>query len=326
MKVLAGDIGGTNARLAIMEVGPGPDAVRTVTEQRYPTQGAPGLGPIVLGFLADGRTVPERACFGIAGPVVDGECRTPNLPWTVNARALGADIGIPHTEIVNDFRAVGYGLGRLGPSDIVTLQPGTPDPHGTIALIGAGTGLGEGFLVWNGSRYQIHSSEGGHANFAARDPLEWGLRNALLDEYGHVSYERVLSGPGLARLYRYLADTRFAAEQPAVRREMETEDAAAVVSRHALAGDDSLAVKALDLFASAYGSQAGNLALTVLATGGVYLAGGIAPRIVGKLADGTFLDAFRHKGRLSDLAARIPVHVIVSPDVGLIGAAVCAAE
>jgi glucokinase len=326
MRVLAGDIGGTNARLAILEVGPGPDAVRPVQEQRYPTQGAPGLAPLVLRFLTDVGTVPERACFGIAGPVVDGECRTPNLPWTVNARALGADIRIPHTEIINDFRAVGYGLARLGPSDLVTLQPGTPDAHGTIALIGAGTGLGEGFLVWDGTRHRVHSSEGGHVNFAARDPLEWGLRNALLDEYGHVSYERVLSGPGLVRLYRYLADTGFAAEQAAVRREMEAEDPAAVVSRHGLAGDDALAVKALDLFASAYGSQAGNLALTVLATGGVYLAGGIAPKIVAKLADGEFLASFCRKGRLSDLAARIPVHVIVSPDVGLIGAAVCAAE
>jgi glucokinase len=326
MKVLAGDVGGTTARLAIMEVGPGPDAVRTVREEHYPTRGAPGLAPIVLRFLVDVGTVPQHACFGIAGPVVDGECHTPNLPWTVNARVLGADIGIPHTEIINDFRAVGYGLSRLGPSDVVTLQHGEPDPRGTIALIGAGTGLGEGFLVWDGARYRVHSSEGGHVNFAARDDLEWGLRNALLDEYGHVSYERIVSGPGLARLYRHLADTGFAAEQLRVRREMQVEDPAAVVSRHALAGDDSLAVKALDLFVSAFGSQAGNLALTVLATGGVYLAGGIAPKIVGKLADGVFLDAFRRKGRLSDLAARIPVHVIVSADVGLVGAAVCAAE
>lgn len=326
MKVLAGDIGGTTARLAIMEVGPGPDAVRTVREEHYPTQGAPGLAPIVQRFLADIGTVPERACFGIAGPVVDGECHTPNLPWTVNARVLGADIGIPRTEIINDFRAVGYGLSRLGPSDVVTLQQGEPDPHGTIAVIGAGTGLGEGYLVWDGARYRVHSSEGGHVNFAARDALEWGLRNALLDEYGHVSYERIVSGPGLARLYRYLAGTGFAPEQPPTKREMQAEDPAAVVSRHALAGDDALAVKALELFVSAYGSQAGNLALTVLATGGVYLAGGIAPKIVEKLADGAFLDAFRRKGRLSDLAARIPVHVIVSADVGLVGAAVCAAE
>jgi glucokinase len=324
MKVLAGDIGGTHARLALVEVTG--HATRIVHEQRFPSRSAPGLAPIVRGYLDQTRQVPERACFGIAGPVVDGECRTPNLPWTVSASALAADIGIPHTTIINDFDAAGYGLGRLGPSDLVTLQAGAPLAHGAIALIGAGTGLGQGFLTWDGGRYRVHASEGGHVNFAARNEVEWELRNSLMDEFGHVSYERILSGPGLARLYDHLAATGFAAERPEVRREMEHDDRAAVVSRHALAGDDPLSVRALDIFASAYGSQAGNLALTVLATGGVYVAGGIAPRIVAKLQDGTFMAAFRSKGRLSDLAGRIPVHVIVSPDVGLLGAAVAAAQ
>ncbi len=324
MRVLAGDIGGTNARLAVAELGTG--APRIVTEQRYPSGSAPGLAPIVRRFLDAVGAPVERACFGIAGPVVDGECHTPNLPWTVSAAELARDLGITRTSLINDFVAAAYGVDCLGPGDVVTLQEGKADPHGTIALIGAGTGLGEGFLTWDGGRRRVHASEGGHADFAASDEASWTLRQALLDEYGRVSWERVLSGSGLAQLYRHFAAAGIAPERPEVRREMETEDPAAVVTRHALAGDDAISARALEAFAAAYGAQAGNLALTVLATGGVYLAGGIAPRIVAKLRDGTFLAAFRNKGRMADLMARIPVHVIVSPDVGLLGAARAAAE
>jgi glucokinase len=323
MRVLAGDIGGTNARLAVVEVATG--VTRIEYERRFPTHGTPGFAPIVREFLGGAGTAPQHACFGIACPIVDGDCRTPNLPWTVNARRLATEIGIPDTHIINDFDAVGYGLSRLAPADFVTLQQGTPTAHGTVALIGAGTGLGEGFLVWDGQRYRVHSSEGGHATFAARDEIEWGLRAVLLDEFGRVSCERILSGAGLVRVYRHLAASGFAAEQPRIAEAMKRADPAAVVSEHALAGDDPLSVKALDIFASAYGAKAGDLALTVLATGGVYLAGGIAPKIAAKLADGTFVTAFRSKGRLSDLAARIPVQIIMNPDVGLLGSAAAAA-
>jgi glucokinase len=324
MRVLAGDIGGTNARLAIADLDDG--APRIVTEQRYPSSSAPGLAPIVRRFLDWTGARVERACFGIAGPVVDGECRTPNLPWTVSARDLARDLGIASTTIINDFVAAAHGVACLGPRDLVTLQEGKAEAHGTIALIGAGTGLGEGFLTWDGARYRVHASEGGHTDFAAGDQATWTLRQALLDEFGRVSWERVLSGAGLAQLYRHFAASGAAPEQPSVRREMEREDPAAVVTRHALAGDDAISAKALEAFVAAYGAQAGNLALTVLATGGVYLAGGIAPRIVAKLKDGTFLAAFRNKGRMADLMGRMPVHVIVSPDVGLLGAARAAAE
>ncbi len=323
MKVLAGDIGGTNARLAIAEVDGA--AIRVETERRFPSAASPGLASIVQRFLREAGPPPARACFGIAGPVVDGEVRTPNLPWVVNARALGAEIGVEGTTLINDFHAVGHALPYLRPADLVTLQEGVPAARGNIALIGAGTGLGAGFLVWDGGRYRVHASEGGHAHFAARDAVEWGLRGTLLDEFGRVSAERVLSGPGLARIYRYLAATGFAPERPEVRAEMERDDAAAVVTRHALANDDRLSAKALDVFVAAYGAQAGNLALTVFATGGLYVAGGIAPRIVAKLTDGNFVAAFRSKGRLSDLLARVPVKVIINGDVGLLGAAAAAA-
>jgi len=324
MRVLVGDIGGTNARLAVADLAGG--APRIVKEQRYRSGDAPGLAPIVRRFLDGAGERIERACFGIAGPVVDGECRTPNLPWTVSARELARDISIPSTCIINDFVAAAHGVDCLGPGDLVTLQGGHPAEHGTIALIGAGTGLGEGFLVWDGTRYRVHASEGGHADFAASDEATWRLRSSLVDDSGRVSWERVLSGPGLARLYHHLAANSFAPEHLDLRREMEEDDPAAVVTGHALEGDDPISVKALEVFMAAYGAQAGNLALTVLATGGVYLAGGIAPRIVAKLGDGTFIRAFRNKGRMAELMERIPVHVIVSPDVGLLGAARAAAE
>ncbi len=222
------------------------------------------------------------------------------------------------------FVAVGYGIELLGPSDLATLQEGTPTPHGPIALIGAGTGLGQGFLLWEGDHYRVLPSEGGHGDFAPRDKVQVGLLRFLQQQFERVSWERLLSGAGLINTYRYLHSAAVAPEQATVRAEMEKEDPATVISRHALAGTDCLSVRSLDLFCEIFGAQAGNLALTVVATGGVYLAGGIAPRIVERLKDGRFLTAFRDKGRMSELLSRIPVHVIMNPNVGLLGAAAVA--
>ena len=332
MRVLAGDLGGTHARFAVVEVEPaggqrGQRArARVMRDATLSSRDAPGLAALARGFLeVVGEPPPSRACFGVAGPVRDGEAHTTNLPWSINARAVGEAIGIPHTSLINDFEAVGHGLLLLQDSDLVTLQPGEPPEHGPIAVIGAGTGLGEGYLVWDRSVYRVHSSEGGHATFAAQGPIEWQLCAYLAERFGHVSYERVLSGPGLVNIYQYLAAAAEAAPAAPMLEEMRREDPAAVISRHGLAGSDPLAVSALDLFVSVYGAQAGNLALTILASGGVYLAGGIAPRVVEKLKSGAFLSAFRRKGRLSELLARVPVHVIMNPDVGLLGAAAVAA-
>lgn len=322
MKVLAGDVGGTSARLAIVGVGAG--AAEILYQARFQSKDFPGLGPIVRGFLTEAQSEADRACFGVACPVVNGDCHTPNLPWSINARALAGEIGIPRTAIINDLQALGHGIQWLRPGELIALQPGESEAQGVVAVIAAGTGLGEAFLVWEGDRYRVYASEGGHASFAPGSALESGLLGFLRDAFGHVSWERVLSGPGLASIYRYLAAIGHASEQADVRGEMEREDPAAVISRHALAGTDPLCVKALDVFASAYGAQAGNLALTVMATGGVYLGGGIARRIVSKLGDGTFVTAFKEKGRLADVLARIPIHVIVNPNVGLLGAAAVA--
>jgi glucokinase len=324
-RVLAGDIGGTNARLALVEVD-GTTESRIIREARYPSAESPGLAPLVNRFLADAGGSPEVACFGIACPVVEGECEATNLPWKVNARTLAAAIGVPRTTIINDFRAAGEGLHSLSDDEVAVLQQGSPVAHGPIALIGAGTGLGQGYLLWEGSRYVVHPSEGGHADFSPTDGLQRDLLASLAGELDRVSWERILSGNGLERIYRFLASAGAAPEQARVREEMARNDPAAAIIHEAMAGSDTLSVKALDLFIRAYGTAAGNLALTILATGGVYVAGGIAPRIVQRLASSGFMDAFRSKGRLSDVVERMPVRVILTGDVALYGAAAVAAR
>lgn len=324
MRVLAGDIGGTNARLAIVEVGA--TGMRVIHKRRLPSRDFPALAPMVRAFLAEVGTTPSRACFGIACPIVDGRCRPTNLAWSVDLETLPAEIGIPHATIINDLAAVGYGLAHLNADDLVTIQDGVPDERGVIAIIAAGTGLGHAFLTWDGDEYRVHHSEGGHASFSARTDVEWELVRSLAQRFGPVSWEHVVSGPGLVRIYRHLAAEAPAADRSRLEAEMESEDPAAVISRHALAGSDPYCVRALDTFVSAYGAQAGNLALTLMATGGVYVAGGIAPRIVPKLTDGRFMSAFRDKGKLPLFLARVPVRVIVNRGVGLMGAASVAAR
>ena len=322
MKVLAGDIGGTSARLAIFEVGA--EDATLFYKRRFSSKDFPGLAPIIKTFADDIPDLPEAACIGIACPVVNGVCHMTNLSWTINSRSLASEIGIPRTRLINAFYALGHALPHLATSDLVFLQTGEAETHGVKALIGAGTGLGQAFTTWSSDSYHVHASEGGHTSFSARNDRESRLLASLANEYGYVSSERVVSGPGLMSVYQFLAMDGGAGEQNDVRAEMERSDPAAVISRRALAGTDPLSEQALEMFAAAYGAQAGDLALTVMAVGGVYVAGGIAPRIMPKLRDGTFMNAFRDKGRLSNVLARIPVSVIVNPDVGLIGAAVAA--
>ena len=324
MIVLAGDVGGTNARLAIVDMDR--QTARIVKEQKYPSRDFPGLAPIVQRFFEESGSRPDRACLAIACPIVDEDCTAPNLPWRVHARELATEIGIPRTSIMNDFVAIGYGIALLQPSDLATLQEGTPTPQGAIALMGAGTGLGQGFLIWDRDHYRVLPSEGGHSDYAPRGNLEAGLLLFLEGQFHRVSWERLLSGAGLVNIYRYLLASGVAPEQESVREEMRTQDPASVITRHALAGTDCLSDRAVELFCETMGAQAGNLALTVAARGGVYLGGGIAPRIVQRLQSGVFMKAFLDKGRLSELLSQIPVHVIVNPSVGLLGAAAVAAR
>jgi glucokinase len=322
MIVLVGDVGGTNARLAIVDVDG--RTARMVKEQKYPSREYPGLAPIVRRFCEEAASRPDRACFGIACPLVGEDCTAPNLPWTINRSKLAADIEIPRTAIINDFVSVGYGIELLTAADLATLQEGVAEPHGPIALIGAGTGLGQGFLFWDDDHYEVLASEGGHSDFASRGKVQAGLLQFLEGKFHRVSWERLLSGPGLVNTYHYLAESGVSPEQATVKDEMAREDPAAVIARHALGKTDCLSDRALDLFCEMFGAQAGNLALTVVATGGVYLAGGIAPKVVERLKAGPFIAAFRDKGRLSELLSRIPVHVVMNPKVGLLGSAAVA--
>ncbi len=322
MIVLAGDVGGTNARLALAEVdGHG---VRIASQERYHSADYSGLGPIVNRFVREMGTRPDRACFGIACPVVGEDCVAPNLPWTVNVHRLAAEIGIERSGIINDFVAVGYAVEVLALTDVATLQQGIPVPRGPIVLIGAGTGLGQGLLLWEKDHYEVAPSEGGHSDFAPTGDLQIEMLRALTARFGRVSWERLLSGPGIANIYECLRAAGVAPEQPTVRAELDTEDDGTVIVRHALDANDLLCMHAVEAFWQMLGAQAGNLALTLVATGGVYIAGGIVPRLVQRLDPGMFLAAFRNKGRLSSLLEKVPVHIITNPSVGLLGAAAVA--
>jgi glucokinase len=326
MNVLAGDVGGTNARLAVF-AGDG-TTLRCVRQHIFPSGKYAGLGAIVTEFRRDDTTAIDAACFAVAGPVVGGVINVSNLPWVVRTVDLAKEIGVPRTTLINDFDAVGFGVTRLGPTDVETLQNGTPDADGPLALLGAGTGLGQGLVLREGNGVRVVASEGGHATFAARNEIEWGLHQFLAAQHdgGHVSYERVLSGSGLVSCYQYIVASGLAAEGPTVAQEMTTQLPAAVVTSHGVACDDKACMMAVQLFASVYGSQAGNVVLSTLSTGGVYLAGGIAKRILPVLKGGDFLKSFADKGRMATLLAKIPIHVITNDLVGLLGAAVVASS
>ncbi|MBI3083031.1 MAG: glucokinase, partial [Candidatus Omnitrophica bacterium] len=302
--ILAGDIGGTKTNLAYFKANGGrlvPVAQRSVSSADYP-----GLEAIVQEFLKNQTVELTAACFGIAGPVVDGRCQTTNLPWVVDARTLQRTLKLEGVSLINDLEATAYGVQTLPEEAFAVLNAGDPQPHGTIAVIAAGTGLGEAALIWNGQRYQAVASEGGHADFAPRNELEMELLRYLMKQFGRVSYERILSGPGKVNVYQFLKDTGRG-EEPAWLTELVAHgDPSPVISEMALNGRSELCVQALKLFTSIYGAEAGNLALKYLARGGVYLGGGIAPKMLPLLQDGTFMQVFADKGRLSELLFRIP--------------------
>lgn len=319
--ILAGDIGGTKSNLALVSLLGGllhVEQARSFESQRYES-----LESIVKAYLADVVAPIDRACFGVAGPVLGGQATITNLPWRLTEEALQAALGLARVRLLNDLTALAYAIPVLQPKDLVTLQEGVPEATGAIAILAPGTGLGQGYLCWDGERYRPGASEGGHADFAPADELQTRLLEHLRAQYGHVSWERVLSGPGLHAIYRFLRQN--GGPEPAwVAERMASGDPSAAIS--ALAGSDPLCSRALDVFLSIMGAQAGNLALTFMATGGVYLGGGIAPKILPKLRDGTLLRAFRDKGRLSHVVERIPVHVIQNVQAPLLGAASCATE
>jgi glucokinase len=318
--ILAGDIGGTNARLAYFQ--PQNGSLQIVLEKVFPSREHSEFGEIVEEFLNDSGTRPDAACFGIAGPVRNGRVETSNLPWVIEQSRLAKQIHLPAaTLLINDLEANAWGIGALSDQDIVAINQVSGEPRGNQAVIAAGTGLGQAGLVWDGTRRRVFACEGGHGDFAPQGDLQIELLRFLQKRFGHVSYERILSGPGLVNVYEFLREQNSERESSLMADAMKTDEAAATISRAGLDGNDKLAEQALDLFVSVFAAEAGNLALKIMATSGIFLSGGIAPKILSKLTSPLFMDAFLSKGRLRSLMEAIPVRVVINEKTGLLGAA-----
>jgi glucokinase len=317
--ILAADVGGTHIRLALVDV----QGTRLVpaAEGRLSSGSHRTLTSAVKQFLAEHEGRPTIACLGIAGPVIGARVATPNLPWVIDAGDLRRDLGLDQVWLINDLEAHAYGLEILDDDDFAILNTGDPNCIGNVGVIAAGTGLGEAGLYWDGRRHWPFACEGGHADFAPRDAREADLLRYLLGRFERVSYERVLSGRGLQNIYRYLRDTRGAREPVWLTDRMREQDANAAIANAGLDGTCELCVEALDMFVSVYGAEAGNLALKLMATGGVFVGGGIAPQIIEKLKDGCFMNAFVAKGRLAPLMRSMRVQVVLNDRVALLGAA-----
>jgi glucokinase len=320
--ILAGDIGGTHARLAFYDVRDG--QLSQVSYSMFPSREYSGLDEIVTKFLASSSLRPDQACFGVAGPVRNGRIEASNLPWIIDGKHLIAAAKLRHLDLINDLEANAWGIPLLAPADLVLLNPHYSNAVGNEAVISAGTGLGEAGMYWDGKQHHIFACEGGHADFAPRNELEVDLFRYLYALFGHVSYERIVSGPGLVNVYHFLRDTGRGEEPKWLAEEILHSDPAASISKAALNGKSALCEQALDLFISVYGAEAGNLALKLLALGGIYLGGGIAPKIISRLAGPLFMEAFLAKGRMKKLLEGIPVRVITNDNIALLGAARCA--
>jgi glucokinase len=316
--ILAGDVGGTKVHLALYSFING--NLQHTRDQRYPAKDYSGLEEIVREFLAADEVT--SACFGVPGPVRDGRLRLTNLPWTLDSRELARNLKIDHIFLINDLEANGYGVAELKADQIYTLSEGDASQIGNRALIAAGTGLGEGILAWNGKIHVPMPSEGGHTDYAPRNEDEIDLLRYLKQKYnGRISFERVVAGMGITNIYDFLRDVRGVEEPAWLRDRLASEDPNAVITELALAAKSEICEKTLDMYVSAYGAEAGNLALKILSVGGLYLGGGIAPRILEKLKDGTFIKSFTDKGRLSQLLINMPVRVILESRAALLGAA-----
>jgi glucokinase len=317
--ILAGDIGGTSTRLALFDGTA--SSLLTVARERYPSRDYPGLADIVREFVSKHSHALDGACFGIAGPVREGRVETPNLPWVIEAAQLARQLAVARVTLLNDLEANAFGVFTLGDDDVSTLAVGIPAQDGNAAIISAGTGLGEAGYHWDGTGLRPFASEGGHADFAPYDELTIELFRWLHRRYGHVSWERVVSGPGLVNIYTFFRDERHGVESSALADAMRATDPAAAIANAALDESSGLAIAALDLFVTLYGAEAGNLALKLKATRGIWVGGGIAPKILARLKRPGFLEAFRDKGRFRAFLEAIPVRVILNDETALRGAA-----
>lgn len=319
--LLAGDIGGTKTSLAIYSDQAG--LRDPLAEATLPSANYPSLEALVQDFLK-ARDLPlDRASFGVAGPVVAGRAQITNLPWLIDAAELSRALSIPAVRLLNDLTAIAHAVPHLGPDDLHTVHAGSPAAGGALAVIAPGTGLGEAFLVHDGQRYRAYPSEGGHGDFAPTTPLQVDLLNYVQERLGHVSYERVCSGRGLPNIYAFLKE-RGRSQEPEWLAELFAgeHDPVPLIVDSGVEGSSQICVDALDLFLDILAAEAGNLALKVLATGGVFIGGGIHPRVLSVLNHERFMGIFTDKGRFAELLARVPVHIILNPKVALLGAAV----
>lgn len=325
MRVLAGDVGGTKTSLSLHERHA--DGWLEVATTTFPSADHAGLEVPTAAFLDAAGARPSAAAFGVAGPVANGRCHTTNLPWMIDVRALSAALAIPQVAVMNDFEATARGLLELTTDQVVVLQEGRVDPDGPVAVLGAGTGLGEATLVRTPAGLRVLPSEGGHASFAPQDEIEDGLLRFCRRQLpGHVSYERVVSGPGLATLHEYVLQSGLATSSQDTLDRLRTEDPGAVIGELGIRSADAGCARALAMFVSIYGAEAGNLALKTLPTGGLFVSGGIAPKILPALQNGAFIESFLAKGRMRRVLESIRVSVVIDPRVGLHGARALAAE
>jgi glucokinase len=316
--LLAGDIGGTKTNLAVFEPESGlmPQHQTTFSSDQYPS-----LEAVVFEFLQRTGVPVEWAVFGVAGPVVEGHSTATNLPWVISEEELEHSLGLDSVKLLNDLEATGHGIIHLAEDDLFVLND-APARSGTKAVLAPGTGLGQAFLFYQDGHYHVIPSEGGHTDFGPTNLLEIRLLRHLLGKFGHVSYERLASGSGLPNIYAFLKKQSFAKELPEMRKALrKADDPTPIIVQKAMAGECELSIATLNTFVSILGAEAGNLALKVMAIGGIYLGGGIPPRILPKLKDGTFMASFVNKGRFADMLAHIPVYVILNDKTALLGAA-----
>ena len=325
--ILAGDVGGTKVHLALYDFEGG--RLKPIRDHKFPSKDFAMLDEVVNKFLdaADDHPATDRsqitaACFGCPGPVRDGHLKLTNLPWTLDQRDLQKSLNLQHVFLINDLEANGYGIPEVAPDKLHTLHPGAPDAEGHRGLVSAGTGLGEALLIWDGKKHRPIPSEGGHCDFAPRSDKEIALLKYLRGSLtGHVSFERVVSGIGIKNVYSFLRDDQKMEEPQWLKDRIATQDMNAVIGTCGEDGSSPLCYETLQLFASAYGAEAGNVALKVLAMGGIFLGGGVSPKVLKTLGNGEFMKAFLDKGRLSPLLEAIPVRVILDETCALLGAA-----
>lgn len=321
MKVIAGDIGGTNARFAIIE------GNTIIFERHYPSRDFDKFEDVFAVFVEDApEPVPSRACLAVAGVLEGNGVEATNIPWTIDGHDLKKRFGLETLHLINDFEAAAWGITVLHKDHLVQIGGGKPISDGPKAVLGAGTGLGQAILAPCSEGYKVLPTEGGHVDFAPRNKEEIRLLRYLMKEFPHVSIERILSGPGLVHIYEFLREERGSREGIFFKQSVHEKDRAAFITKHAVQGTDDLCQQTVSMFCSIYGAEAGNLALKCLATGGVYVAGGIAPKILPILSEGGFRQAFESKGRMEKVLKHIPTYVVISPQLGLLGAAFMARQ